>query len=676
MAHMNFCTRTWMTCSVACTGFFIFTPNLQANNGVIGHAYPIEGITINGDLSDWPTEWEKYTLTNFSNQPDSIKDNDLRAYLMVGYNLADQSLYVTVEAWDDDIVRNPKNPLWHSHDMQVLYLDPAHKPEGTGVIGYEINLDTSKIVEQPNMPWYAQVRNATWDNVEVKIIHQDNKIIYEWRIELKDYLVPGRTIGFDYSIYDKDTDQGWTLAAWGGNNGLKHSSYKNIGDLIIMPPEEKLTKVSGSLQWDEGHGSAFPRLVRFTSTANPQLWLQATVDSTGKYIAELPSDSYNITLPDQFIFHKQDVFKGRVKQLMTLSISGHDPIDAPPLMIRKAVMVDLVPERGLLHDFDAARTDQIDEYIQRYQAFYGIPGVSLALIKDGQLVYHQTYGVQNAITNEPLEEHSLLEAASITKSVFAYVVNRLAERGEFDLDKPLHEYLPFEDLAEFEEYKLMTGRHVLMHKSGLPNWGREMKNKPGTEYGYSGEGFEYLKRAVAHVMDKDIQLILNEEVIEPLDLNNIYFADCEELRAVGVSGHYSEVPTPQNWPEEPGMAWSMFTEAKAFSRFAIALLEERGLAPETHKSMFTLLTEFPLEEGEREKEYPEGMGLGIAIRESPYGKVFGHGGNNGDFKCNFEIYKELKMGYVVFTNSDMGDQLHKDLAQLLVEGKRAGAAGE
>ena len=65
----------------------------------------------------------------------------------------------------------------------------------------------------------------------------------------------------------------------------------------------------------------------------------------------------------------------------------------------------------------------------------------------------------------------------------------------------------------------------------------------------------------------------------------------------------------------------------------------------------------------------EGAGLGLHVRESNYGNVIGHGGNNGDFKCLFEVYQELNMGYVVFTNSDMGDALAYDLADLLVEGE-------
>ena len=673
MSQNNFFTRIWPTYSLTFLSLFLVANIATANNGTIGHAYPIEGITIDGDLSDWPAEWKKYTLTNFSDQPDSIKDSDLRAYLMVGYNLADQSLYIAVETWDDDIVRNPEKPLWNLHDMQVLYLDPAHTLEGAGVIAYETNFDTAKIVQQQDMLWYEQVRNATWDNVELKMIHGDKKIIYEWRVTLKDKIIPGQAIGFDYAVYDKDTDQGWSSAAW-GDRSIKHMSHENLGDLIFMTRDEKLGTIGGSLQWAKESELTLPSRVQLSPTNNSEFMVQAAVDSTGKFNAQLPLGDYQVTLPDRVYGNWKHSYRASVSpKVFKLS---DEQIEVPAIMVTKEVIADLIPKRGLLHDFDGSETDKIDNFIKEYQEFYDIPGVSLALIKDGQVAYHKTYGVQNTITKESLVENSLFEAASITKPVFAYVVNRLAERGEFDLDKPLHEYLPFEDLAEFEEYKLMTGRHVLMHLSGLPNWGREMKNKPGTKYGYSGEGFEYLKRVVAHVLDKDILQILNEEVIGPLALYNMYFADCEELREAGVMGHYGSTPTPQYWPEEPGMAWSMQTEAKAFSRFAIALLEARGLATETYNNMFTLLTEYPLEEDETAKEYPEGMGLGIAIRESPFGKVFGHGGNNGDFKCHFEVYKDLKMGYVVFTNSNWGDHLNKDLPKFLVEGKKAELAGE
>jgi len=63
------------------------------------------------------------------------------------------------------------------------------------------------------------------------------------------------------------------------------------------------------------------------------------------------------------------------------------------------------------------------------------------------------------------------------------------------------------------------------------------------------------------------------------------------------------------------------------------------------------------------------MGMSLQIMETPFGKSFSHSGNNGDFVCMFEVYKDLKMGYVFFTNSNTAFKLLGDLRQFLVEGK-------
>ena len=71
----------------------------------------------------------------------------------------------------------------------------------------------------------------------------------------------------------------------------------------------------------------------------------------------------------------------------------------------------------------------------------------------------------------------------------------------------------------------------------------------------------------------------------------------------------------------------------------------------------------------KSQSIPAYMGMSLEIRETPFGKSFGHGGNNGDFKCKFEVYKDLKMGYVIFTNSNTSDALLGAIRQFLVEGK-------
>ena len=246
---------------------------------------------------------------------------------------------------------------------------------------------------------------------------------------------------------------------------------------------------------------------------------------------------------------------------------------------------------------------------------------------------------------------------------------RLVEKGEIDLDKPLAEYLPFDDLEEYPEYKKMTGRHVLTHKSGLPNWGREMEFSPGEKFGYSGEGFEYLKRVVAHITGKSADEHIEEELKKPQQIQRMQFKDSESLPNVVATGHINESPTVRFLPQESGMAWSMYTEAADFSKFAFTLLYRKGLEQSTFDEMMTIHSEYP-EDWHINKGRKEGMGLGVSLRETEYGRVFGHGGNNGDFKCLFEVYEDQGMGFIIFTNSNTGDALNDDLAQILIEGKR------
>ncbi len=99
------------------------------------------------------------------------------------------------------------------------------------------------------------------------------------------------------------------------------------------------------------------------------------------------------------------------------------------------------------------------------------------------------------------------------------------------------------------------------------------------------------------------------------------------------------------------------------------LLEQKGLNAKTYENMLSKQSDYPLEPGDEKPKFPTYMGVSLEVRETPFGKSFGHGGNNGDFKCGFRVYKDLKMGYVVFTNSNTSNQLLQALGQFFVEGK-------
>ena len=120
---------------------------------------------------------------------------------------------------------------------------------------------------------------------------------------------------------------------------------------------------------------------------------------------------------------------------------------------------------------------RMDTFLKSKMDSIGIPGLSFALINDEQIIYHRTIGVTNIETNQPVSNLTIFDAASMTKTPFAFLVMRLAEKGILDFDKPLFTYLPHPDIAHDERYKLITARMVLSHASGFPNWRRFNEDK-------------------------------------------------------------------------------------------------------------------------------------------------------------------------------------------------------
>ncbi len=645
-----------------------------AHNGAIAYAYPMESIKVDADLSDWPSALKKYPISfyQYGFKPES--ENDIRGYFVIGYNQQLQEVYIAVEMEDDFYIRNEENPQYWAHDMQVLYIDPQHQTESTGVFALEVNEYFRKIVDH-EVNWDPFVLNASWDMVEVKALNNGKKTIYEWKIKLDGFIKEGRTIGFDYVVFDKDSADGNSnTVGWGPDEGIKHECSKCLGDVVLMPSKGELSEISGIVSTDmEG---VLPRSLRLRSLEDKDQFVNTRINSTGAYGAKIPLGSYRAEIPGGIVEVDDKYYRitGGEGVLVNSLPSGATKVEETA-KVKVISPPDLIPAKGILHDFNAESENALNEFVEAYRSYYGIPGVSLALIKDGKLLYHNTYGYKNSFTKQPVVETTLFEAASITKPVFAYVVLRLAERDVIDLDKPLAEYLPFEDLEEYPEYKKMTGRHVLIHRTGLPNWGREMQAEPGEKYGYSGEGFEYLKRVVAHITGREVDEIVDEELKNLQGIEHMFFKENPQLASVAATGHINESPTVRFLPQEAGMAWSMYTEAKDFTKFALTLLHREGLKQDTFDEMMTIHSMYP--EDERSSEsYDEGMGLGVYLRYTDHGKVFGHSGNNGDFKCNFEVYEDLGMGYVMYTNSNTGDQLTDVLAQFLIEGKKESKSKE
>ena len=430
--------------------------------------------------------------------------------------------------------------------------------------------------------------------------------------------------------------------------------------------------VTGSVRWTDDSIRYYPKKVKIESIYDPSFVRFIEVDSTGLYATYLPNGEYISSSYTNYHWQRNwDQSFVRINDLNSKKLIKVDSTSEDHnhiLLLDTIGLKQEIPKTGVLFNPDYFDSEIIDSFIRENLDYYQVPGASIAIFKDGEIKYKQSYGVKNPITMEPVTENTLFEAGSITKPVFAFVVMRLVERGIIDLDKPLFEYLPFKDVAHDERYKLITARHVLSHQTGFPNWAERNEEgefnllfKPGTKFGYSGEGFEYLKRVVVHVLENDIETILQEELISPLNLNNFYFKTSEHVSQNATDGFYRGAPSKIRFVSEPMMAYSLTTNAKDFVDFALALRNKKGLNVDTYKEMF--LNQISV----NDRTY---RGLGLEFGNDIAGAFYGHTGITRDFVSIYRFYPDLDIGFVFFANNITGGWLTINMMkQFLVTGK-------
>jgi CubicO group peptidase (beta-lactamase class C family) len=637
----------------------------HAHNGTSALAYPVRNIKVDGDVADW-TGVKRYVLALALSDEKPQNGEDFSGTFSIGYNLGEKALYVLVEVTDSDYVSDTTKQVgWNTQDAVQLYMDVRHLVQGSGVTSF-LYSETYKHIDVNK--WDAATGFGSWDKTEVKLKRTGNKRVYEWKIWLGDALQPGRSMGFDMLVFDKDAGGfGWN--GWGAGEN-KYVNSGSLGDIIFA---EKTGTVNGQVNVIQTANKKIPVSLKYTAVGSAQTWVMVTADSLGRYSVALPEGEYAVAVPEKYIPVDNKVWMITTPPVANVRVKANGKVNAPAVKVTITEAPDLIPAKGVLQTYNGKTPAEIDNFITTYQQYYNIPGVSLALIKDGKVVYHKTYGVKNSISKEPLNDSTLFEAASITKPVFAYAVQRLAERGVIDLDKPLYQYLPFKDIEYDERYKLITARHVITHRTGFPNWRSGDKLvinfTPGTQYSYSGEGFQYLQAVVEKITGKGVEQVLKEEVLDPLGMHHTFFSKNDRLMKLVATGHFNGVPSSDEPPTQPGMAFSMHTEAIEFTKFMLQLLNQKGLTAATYANILSERSPYDFKEGEKPK-YNVYMGESFEVRDSNAGQVFGHGGNNGDFRCQMEVYKDARLGYAIFTNASTAYPLLEKMKFFLVEGKQ------
>ncbi|UCE50050.1 MAG: beta-lactamase family protein [Phycisphaerales bacterium] len=181
----------------------------------------------------------------------------------------------------------------------------------------------------------------------------------------------------------------------------------------------------------------------------------------------------------------------------------------------------------------------LESYVPEYMREQDIPGVGIALVWDGDVVWTEGFGIANVLTRQPITPETLFEVASNSKVVTAYIALRLVDQGLLSLDEPLNAYLPEPWLRPSEYRDAITLRHVLSHSSGLGHNTTSRHNlfAPGRGYSYSAIGFQYLQAVIEQTTGESLEQLAQEMVYVPLGMSSSSFINRAEFTSRTANGH-------------------------------------------------------------------------------------------------------------------------------------------
>jgi CubicO group peptidase (beta-lactamase class C family) len=325
-------------------------------------------------------------------------------------------------------------------------------------------------------------------------------------------------------------------------------------------------------------------------------------------------------------------------------------------------------------DDDALRA-RLETEVPKLMQAGDVPGLSIAVIRDGRLFWSGAFGVRSAASGAPVRKDTVFPAASLSKPVVAYAALRLADRGALDLDKPLWAYLPVERLQHDKRGERITARMVLSHTTGLPNWGPEklpFNADPGERFGYSGEGFVYLQKVLEKLTGMPLEALAKKEVFEPLGMTRSSFVweksfAGTEVTGMDLFGRPQEIPTDR----KANAAASLLTTAEDYARFLIAILNGEGLQKKTAEAMLSPQVRIPgklFDPKSPPGQGEVGWGLGWGLERTGPAEPFWiwHWGDNGGFRAWTTASREKKAGVVYFTNTANGLSIAEAVASLAV----------
>jgi CubicO group peptidase (beta-lactamase class C family) len=309
----------------------------------------------------------------------------------------------------------------------------------------------------------------------------------------------------------------------------------------------------------------------------------------------------------------------------------------------------------------------IDAYVASQLPPKGFVGLSVAIARDGKIVFAKGYGKRSIEPPEPVEVDTPFAIGSITKQFVCACVLLLAEDGKLSVQEPVAKYYPDLTLANgVTLYDLMT------HVSGYPDYypldfvDRRMlkpspvdaviaeyaKGKldfePRTCWSYSNTGFLILGRVVERVSGEPLAKFLERRILHPVGMTHTYFEPGKDVPGLarGYTSFALGTPEPatlesSGWIHAAG---GMYASASDLARWDLALVGGKVLKPESYRQMTTPRV---LASGKKTN-----YGCGLGFTEQDGETALRHGGAVSGFLAYNTAIPRIKAAVVVLANTD------------------------
>lgn len=365
---------------------------------------------------------------------------------------------------------------------------------------------------------------------------------------------------------------------------------------------------------------------------------------------------------------------------LLLSILFAAPLSAQTTPYSKEVEEKIKQVENGLSGWVQLQDKKTNWNLEQRMKFHNIHGVSVAVIRNYKIEWARGYGYADTFDRRPVHINTLFQAASISKSLNAMGVLRLADKKQIDIHKNINDYLKTWKFPEdsFTRVTKLTTAHLLSHTGGLTihgfpgyTWtdsipedneildGKRPANtrsvrsqfEPGIRYQYSGGGTTISKKIVMDVSGQEYDMYMWKQVLEPIGMSKSFYTQPPPPQAFKVlATAYNSNGTPVKgkfhiYPEQA--ADGLWTTPTDLGHFIIEM--QLSLQGKSNKVLSkdmsaTMVTPY----------IDKNAALGVFIDTRGNQKYFQHGGANEGFRCQYYGSIENGNGVVVMVNSNNG----------------------